>query len=203
MMIEMPRLLIATNNAGKVVEFRELLDGCGWDLVVPRELGIDLGVKETGQTYLENAKLKATAFAKAGRVTALADDSGIEVDALDGRPGIMSARYGGEGLSDADRVRILLTELAGVPEPERRARFRCVIAVATPDGEVQSVEGTVEGRIAFEQRGDNGFGYDPVFMPDGYERTAAELTPDEKHAVSHRGVAAKKARTLLEQMLNG
>ena len=198
----MPRLLIATNNAGKLAEYRTLLDGAGWDLVVPSDLGVELDVKETGQTYLENATMKAVAFAKASGMTALADDSGLEVDALDGRPGILSARYAGPDLTDPERASELLKELAGVPEAERTARFRCVIAIAKNEDDVRTVEGTVEGRIAREPRGENGFGYDPVFILPGRGLTAAELPPDEKHAVSHRGVAARKARRLLESMLH-
>ncbi|MCH7698732.1 MAG: XTP/dITP diphosphatase [Chloroflexi bacterium] len=198
----MPKLLIATNNAGKVAEFRKLLDGCGWEIVTPVELNIELEVEEAGQTYLENATMKAVAFAKASGLTALADDSGLEVDALDGRPGILSARYAGPDLTDAERAGELLKELAGVPDEERTARFRCVIAIARNEDNVRSVEGTVEGRIAREPRGENGFGYDPVFLLPDRGLTAAELTPDEKHAVSHRGVAAMKARKLLESMLH-
>jgi XTP/dITP diphosphohydrolase len=198
----MPKLLLGTNNPGKVGELKLILEGCGWELFTPRELGIELDIEETGETYLENAKLKALTFAEASGLTALADDSGMEVDALDGRPGIMSARYAGDGLSDPQRAAALLDELAGVPEAERTARFRCVIVIAELDGDVESVEGAVEGRIATEARGENGFGYDPVFIPEGYELTAAELPPDQKHAISHRGVAARKARELLTRMLN-
>lgn len=198
----MPKLLIATNNAGKVTEFRKLLDGSGWTLVTPQEVGIQLDLDETGQTYLENATMKAVAFAKASGLTALADDSGLEVDALDGRPGILSARYAGPDLTDVERAGELLKELAGVPDEERTARFRCVIAIARNEDNVRSVEGTVEGRIAREPRGENGFGYDPVFLLPDRGLTAAELTADEKHAVSHRGVATRKARILLEGMLH-
>ncbi len=201
-MVAKPKLLIATNNAGKVAEFRKLLDGCGWELVTPAQLRIELDVEETGQTYLENATIKAIAFAKASGLTALADDSGLEVEALDGRPGILSARYAGPDLTDAERAGELLKELAGVPDEERTARFRCLIAIARNEDNVRSVEGTVEGRIAREPRGENGFGYDPVFLLPNRGLTAAELTPDEKHAVSHRGVAAQKARKLLESMLH-
>lgn len=195
-----PKLLIATNNPGKVAELRLLLDGCGWELVTPADVGMELDVEESGQTYLENATMKAIAFAKASGLTALADDSGLEVDALDGRPGVLSARYAGPNRTDAERVEALLEELSGVPDDERTARFRCVIAIATPDGDIESVEGTVEGRIAREPRGENGFGYDPVFLLPDRGLTAAELPPDEKHAISHRGVAARKAKELLEKM---
>ncbi len=197
-----PKLLLATNNEGKVAEFRQLLDGCGWQLVTPSDLGVQLDVEETGQTYLENATLKALAFASTSGLTSLADDSGLEVDALDGRPGIFSARYAGVDLTDGERVAAMLEELASVSEDARTARFRCVIAIATASGEVRSVEGTVEGRIAAEPRGENGFGYDPVFELPERGFTVAQLPASEKHAVSHRGVAAKEARKLLENMLH-
>ena len=197
----MPKLLLATNNQGKIAEFRYLLDGCGWQLVTPRDVGVQLDVDETGQTYLENATIKALAFARTSGLTSLADDSGLEVDALDGRPGLFSARYAGADLTDGERVAALLEELADVSEDARTARFRCVIAIATANGEVQSAEGTVEGRIAVEPRGENGFGYDPVFELPDRGVTVAELAASEKHAVSHRGVAARKARKLLENIL--
>jgi len=199
----MPKLLLATNNAGKAAELRALLEGCGWELVTPSELGIELDVDEVGQSYAENATLKATAFAQASGLTALADDSGLEVDALDGRPGPRSARYAGADRTDAERVAALLGELAGVPDERRTARFRAVIAIATPEGSVETVEGAVEGRIGHKPRGENGFGYDPVFVLPERGLTTAELPPEEKHAVSHRGVAARKAREMLERMRTG
>jgi XTP/dITP diphosphohydrolase len=201
-MPQQPQLLLATNNAGKIAEFRHLLDGCDWQLVTPRDLNIALDVDETGQTYLENATLKALAFANASGLTSLADDSGLEVDALDGRPGIFSARYAGTDLTDGERVAALLEELASVSEDARTARFRCVIAIARNEDDVRSVEGTVEGRIAVEPRGENGFGYDPIFELPVRGLTVAELSASEKHAVSHRGVAAREARKLLENMLH-
>jgi XTP/dITP diphosphohydrolase len=201
-MAQQPQLLLATNNEGKIAEFRYLLDGCGWQLVTPRELNIVLDLEETGQTYLENATLKALAFANASGLTSLADDSGLEVDALDGRPGIFSARYAGTDLTDGERVAALLKELASVSENARTARFRCVIAIARNEDDVRSAEGTVEGRIAVEPRGENGFGYDPIFELPVRGLTVAELAASEKHAVSHRGVAAREARKLLENMLH-
>ncbi len=199
----MPKLLIATNNAGKVAEFRQLLDGCGWELVSPADAGIAIEVEETGQTYLENATMKAVTFAKASGLTSLADDSGLEVDALDGRPGVLSARYAGPDRTDAERVTALIEELAGVAGADRNARFRCVIAIAETDGTVRTVEGKVEGRIAREPRGEHGFGYDPIFELPDRGLTAAELPSSEKHAVSHRGAAAREARIVLERMLHG
>ena len=196
-----PRLLIATNNLGKVAEFRRLLDACGWELVTPADIGLELEVEEAGQTYAENATIKAEAYAKASGLVTLADDSGLEVDALGGRPGPLSARYAGPDRTDGERVQALLQELTGVPDDKRTARFRCVIAIAEPEGRVELVEGTVDGRIAHEPRGENGFGYDPVFLLPDRGVTTAELPPDEKNAVSHRGAAARKARAVLERWL--
>lgn len=190
-------LLIATGNPGKVREYDELLAGLPVTCVGPAELGIDLEVDESGATYAENATLKALAFAGAsGRVT-LADDSGLEVDSLDGRPGVYSARYGGPGMGDADRWCRLLVELEGVPWERRTARFRCVIALATPAGEVTTVEGVCEGIIALDARGDNGFGYDPVFYLPDQRCTMAELPEADKNQISHRGQAALAARPLI------
>ena len=199
----MPKLLIATNNAGKAAEFRRLLAGCGWQIVTPAEAGVDLEVEESGATYEENARRKAVAYTRASGLVTLADDSGLEVDALDGRPGPFSARYAGPDRTDEERVEALLQELAGVPDEQRGARFRCVIVIAGPEGRVEIVEGTVEGRIAHGPRGENGFGYDPVFLLPERGVTAAELPSDEKDAVSHRGAAARKSREVLEAMLRG
>ncbi|HZP58372.1 MAG TPA: XTP/dITP diphosphatase [Dehalococcoidia bacterium] len=203
-----PKLVIATNNPGKLREFRELLDGCGFELVTPADLGVPFGPEETGATFEENAKIKAVEAARATGLISLADDSGLEVDALAGRPGIFSARYAGAGmtdpeLSDEDRVRIVLDEMRGVPDDRRSARFRCVIAIATPGGTVQTVEGVFEGRLTHEPRGANGFGYDPIFLVPELGKTSAELPPEEKNAMSHRGQAALKAREVLRQMSDG
>ena len=197
----MPRLLLATKNPGKIAEFRQLLDGCGWEIVTPTELGLNLEIEESGQTYRENATIKAVGYAKASGLVALADDSGLEVDALGGRPGVLSARYAGADRTDPERVQALLQELAGVPDEERSARFRAVIAVADSKGRVEQVDGTMEGRIAHEPRGENGFGYDPIFLLPERGLTTAQLPPGEKHAISHRGVAARKARIVLERWL--
>ncbi|MHB8516134.1 MAG: non-canonical purine NTP pyrophosphatase, partial [Dehalococcoidia bacterium] len=161
-----PRLVIGTNNPGKLREFRELLDGCGFELVTPRDLRVPFDPDETGSTFEQNATLKAVAAMRAAGCIALADDSGLEVDALGGRPGILSARYAGAGrtdaaLSDEDRVRLVLDEMRGVAEDRRGARFRCAIAIATPDGEVRTVDGVFEGRIGDAPRGEHGFGYVP------------------------------------------
>lgn len=194
-----PRLLLATNNPGKVREFRRLLEGSGYDVVTPADLGISLAVDETGSTYAENATLKATAFARAGDCLALADDSGIEVDALDGRPGMYSARYGTPALDDAGRTALLVRELDGVADDRRTGRYRAIVAVAAPTGHVRLFEGVQEGRIGHHARGDRGFGYDPIFVVDG--RTQAELTDSEKDAISHRGQAVRAARDYLRSLL--
>jgi XTP/dITP diphosphohydrolase len=195
------KLLLATNNPGKAAEYRALLEGCGWELVTPRDLGLHLEVEEAGGDYAENARIKAEAFAEASGLVALADDSGIEVDALGGAPGPLSARFGGEDASDEQRVALLLERLAGVPPERRSVRFRCLIAVARPEGEVSLFEGQCEGRIAEEPRGEGGFGYDPVFLLPERGLTLAELPPEEKNAVSHRGRAARQARVLLEGLI--
>jgi len=201
----MPKLVVATNNPGKLREFRELLAGSGFELVTPRDLGIDWFVEETGSTFEENARLKAVDAARRCKMLALADDSGLEVDYLGGRPGIFSARYAGDdrtdtSLSDEQRYEIVLRELEGVPDARRTARFRAVIAIATPEGDVQTVEGVFEGRIAHEPRGKNGFGYDPIFFVPERGVTSAQLPPDEKNAMSHRGKAARKAAAILKAM---
>jgi len=196
-----PPLLLATNNPGKAAEFRELLADAGWELVTPRDINLHLEVEESGGDYAENAKIKAATFAKASGLVALADDSGLEVDALGGAPGPLSARFGGEGIDDEKRVVLLLERLAGVPPEKRSARFRCLIAVARPDGQVYLFEGRCEGRVAEAPRGENGFGYDPVFMLPERGLTLAELPSQEKNAVSHRGRAARQARTFLEGLL--
>ncbi len=197
-----PRLLLATNNLGKAAEFRQLLEGCGWEIVTPAEIGLNVQAEETGQTYQENARMKAAQYAQASGLVALADDSGLEVDFLGGRPGLLSARYAGPDRTDGERVQALLEELAGVPDEQRTARFRCVVAIADPAGRAEVVEGTVEGRIAHEPRGDNGFGYDPVFLLHDRGVTTAELPPGEKNEVSHRGAAVRKARAVLETWLH-
>ncbi len=201
----LPRLVVATNNPGKLREFQQLLDGCGFELVTPAGLGFEFAPEETGTTFEENAKIKAVEAARTCRLPALADDSGLEVDALGGRPGVVSARYAGDGrtdpsLTDEQRVDVVLFEMAGVPEERRAARFRCVIAVATPDGAVRTVEGVFEGRLGAEPRGSNGFGYDPIFIVPELGVTSAELAPERKNAISHRGKAARAARELLKEM---
>ncbi|MBI5948588.1 MAG: RdgB/HAM1 family non-canonical purine NTP pyrophosphatase [Chloroflexi bacterium] len=193
----MRRLLLATNNPGKVREMRRLLAGCGFEVVTPAEIGLALEVEESGASYEENARLKAEAFASAAGCMALADDSGIEVDTLDGAPGVFSARFGGPGLDDEGRTRHLLARLEGVPPERRSARYRAVVVVASPGAgsHPHVFEGVQEGCIATAPRGSGGFGYDPVFLVDG--RTQAELTDEEKDAISHRGKAVRAAAVYL------
>jgi len=199
----LPRLLIATNNAGKLAEYEVLLVGCGWELVSPAELGIRLSVEEDGVDYAENARMKAEAFARAAGLLTLADDSGLEVDALGGRPGLLSARYAGPSQTDEEGIELVLAKLRDVPPERRGARFRCVIALAGSKGDVRFVEGECPGVITNEPRGSNGFGYDPIFYLPELGRTMAELTPEEKNAISHRAQAGKKACALLKEMTCG
>jgi XTP/dITP diphosphohydrolase len=193
----MPKLLLATNNQGKVREFQDLLKGIPFELVTPAQEGIKLDVAETGHTYEENARIKAVAFAKASKLLTLADDSGLEVDALNGEPGIRSSRYAGEGAKDTDRVQFLLNKLMIIPAENRTAHFRCVIAIAFPDGNVEICSGQCEGIITFSPRGEEGFGYDPIFYFPEFNKTMAELPMDIKNNISHRARAAQEARRIL------
>jgi XTP/dITP diphosphohydrolase len=193
-------LLLATNNAGKVKEFRSLLRGIPFELVTPKETGINMDVAETGKTYEENARLKACTLANESGLLTLADDSGIEVYALHGEPGLISARYAGEKASDAERVDFLLSKLKDVPAAKRTARYYCVIAIAQPDGQVIFCDGECKGTITFEPRGEKGFGYDPVFYFVEYGKTMSELPIEVKNQISHRGKAAQKACLLLRKM---
>ena len=192
-------LLIGTNNAHKVIELRRILGGLDVTLLTPADAGIEIDVEETGETFEENARLKARAFCAASGLPSLADDSGIEVDTLGGRPGVRSARYGGDGLDDADRTQLLLDELAGVPEEQRACRYRVVLVLARPDGSEEVVDGACEGRAAFAPVGTNGFGYDPIFFVPRFGRTMAQLSPDEKDAISHRGQATRRMADLLRE----
>jgi XTP/dITP diphosphohydrolase len=193
----MPKLLLATGNKAKVREYKSLLKGLPFELVLLAELGINTGVDEIGESLEENARLKAATLARKSQLLTLADDSGLEVDALGGEPGRLSARYAGEGASDRDRVEYLLSRLEDVPEGKRSARFRCVIAIARPGGEVELCSGECHGFITLEPRGKEGFGYDPIFYLPELGKTMAELTLEEKNRVSHRGRAARQAIQLL------
>ena len=193
------KLLLATNNEAKVREYRDLLRDLAFELVTSAELGMINIVNEVGESLEENARLKAMALAAQSQLLALADDSGLEVDALGGEPGRLSARYAGEKASDRDRISHLLAKLEGVPWERRSARFRCVIAIATPEGKVDFCHGECSGLIALEPKGENGFGYDPVFYIPQLNRTMAELSPEVKNRVSHRGKAARQASRLLKK----
>lgn len=195
------RVVVASSNEGKVREIRHVLEPLGWEVARAADLGRDaVEVDETGETFLENALIKARAYADAFQCAALADDSGLEADALGGAPGVRSARYAGEPADDAANNAKLLAALDGVPAAERTARFRCVMALVWPDGRVLAADGVCEGRIGFEPRGTGGFGYDPLFLPDAVPgKTMAELSPDEKSAISHRGAALRALRDALEQ----
>jgi len=198
----MPKLLLATNNRAKVREYRNLLRDLPFELVSLADQGITTAVNEVGGSLEENARLKATVLAAESQLLALADDSGLEVDALGGEPGQLSARYAGEGASDRDRVDYLLAKLKGVPWEERSACFRCVIAIATPEGEVELCSGECRGLITFEPRGEQGFGYDPVFYLAELDKTMAELPLEIKNQISHRGQAARQACQLLRRKYN-
>lgn len=194
------KLLIATNNQGKVEEMQALLTGLNAELVTPAQAGIDLHVTEDGSTYAENAEKKALAFAAASGLISLADDSGLEVDALGGAPGLYSARYLGKpNATDHDRRMYLLANLEGQPRPWL-ARFRAAVAIAVPGGSVQTLEGACPGEIIPEERGTSGFGYDPIFLIPELGRTMAELGMDDKNRISHRARAVMKARPILEQL---
>jgi XTP/dITP diphosphohydrolase len=189
-------VVLATRNKGKISELSELLSDYGLDVQ-----GLDAfprvgGVEETGATFEENALIKARAVAEATGLVALADDSGLEVDALGGAPGVRSARYAGPQATDPENNAMLLRNLAGVPEQERSARFRCVMAAVSPRGDTLVAHGTWEGVVTLEPRGDQGFGYDPLFFDPGLGRTSAQLSREEKNARSHRG---KALRALLAQ----
>jgi XTP/dITP diphosphohydrolase len=197
------RLLIATNNPGKIREYQELLAGLPVEVTFPAHEGLVLEVEESGDTFEENARIKAAAYAQASGLPTLADDSGLEVDALDGAPGVRSARYGGPGANDSDRYRKLLAALKDVPAGQRSARFRCTVALVLSDGAIHTADGACEGEIGFAPRGRHGFGYDPVFIVDGYAgMTMAELLDDEKNRISHRARAMMAMRPLLARVLS-
>ena len=196
----MSKLFLATNNQAKVREYRSLLQNLPYELVTPAEEGVISIVSEVGESFEENARLKAIAGAVKSQLLALADDSGLEVDALGGEPGWLAARYAGEGASDSDRVNYLLSRLKGVPWEKRSACFRCVIAIATPEGKVEFCCGECWGFITFEPKGEQGFGYDPIFYLPELGKTMAELPLATKNQISHRGQAARKVYQVLEKL---
>lgn len=195
------KLLLATHNQGKKRELAALFAGLDVELLTLDDAGITWSVVEDGADYAANALRKARGYAEATGLLTLADDSGLEVDALGGAPGVHTARYGGEGLSDRERYLLLLRQLEDVPDAERTARFRCIIALAWPQGRAELVEGTCEGYITREPRGEQGFGYDPVFYVPEYGCTMAELPAEIKNRISHRARAAAAARTVLAREL--
>jgi XTP/dITP diphosphohydrolase len=194
-------LVIATGNLAKFHEIAALLRGLDVRIVPLDRVGPVEVPPESGDSFQENARLKAVAVARATGYLTLADDSGLEVDALGGEPGVRSARFGGPGKSDVDRYQLLLDKLIGVPPERRTGRFRCVVAVAEPAGRVHYAEGTCEGRIAARPRGTHGFGYDPVFEVLSLQRTLAEVGPRVKNRVSHRAQAMRGVRAILERLL--
>ena len=185
------KLLFASHNPGKVAEVGCLLEGTGWRVMGLSAVGTDVDLVESGMTFEENASLKARQAAQVFKGWTLADDSGLEVDALGGEPGVFSARYAGPGATDADRVKRLLDRLIAVPDEKRTARFRCVMCLVDPDGDEHTFEGRVEGSISYHPRGTSGFGYDPVFIPQGEARTFAELGLGFKNRISHRAEAVR------------
>lgn len=194
------RLLIATGNKGKIAELRDLLRPLGCPLINLDDLADIPAPEETGATFADNAALKAAYYAQASREWAIADDSGLVIDFLDGAPGVYSARFAGEDSSYPEKMEFVLSRMKGAKDGERSARFGCVIKVADPDGKVLiTAEGTCEGSIAQAPRGNDGFGYDPIFIPDGFDRTFGELTDGEKRSISHRGRASSD---LIRQMLD-
>lgn len=195
------RLLIATHNRGKLIEYQGLLAGLPLELVTLDDVGLRDDIEENGATFAENARLKAIAYARRSNLLTLADDSGLEVDALGGEPGVRSKRYAGENKSDAERNAFLLNKLREVPREKRSARFRCAIALASPQGQVWESQGTCEGEIIYAPRGTHGFGYDPIFYFPERGVTMAELPTAEKNKISHRARAAQGAREILARLI--
>ena len=193
------KFVLATHNPGKLREMGEILRDLGVEVVSPAALGIPVDVEETGTTFLENALLKAKAICRAANLPAIADDSGLCVDALNGAPGVYSARYGGEGLDDRGRCMLLLNSMRGATT--RAAHFSCAVACVFPNGDTLTAEGRCDGSIAYAPLGDGGFGYDPVFLLPGTGKTFGQLSQEEKSAVSHRGKALKEFAGKLETHL--
>lgn len=199
--LKVRRVLLATRNKGKMKEISDIFRDLEIQWQSLDELGIELKVDESGMTFKQNAKIKAAAYAPFTDLITLADDSGLEVDALGGRPGVHTARYGGKGLSPVQRYELLLEELRDVPWERRNARFRCVVALAGREGLIGTAEGTCEGKIALEPAGGGGFGYDPVFYVPGLNLTMAQLPPEVKNQISHRGKAFVSIAPLLREVL--
>ena len=187
----MKRLIFATGNENKMKEIRMILGDLDYEILSMKEAGIDVDIVEDGKTFEENAMIKAKAISKIANCLVLADDSGLEVDYMDKQPGIMSARWMGEDTSYRIKNQKIIDNLEGVPKEQRTARFVCAIAAAFPDGKVITKRGTIEGIIGYEERGENGFGYDPIFFVPEFGKTTAELSPEEKNKISHRGKALR------------
>ena len=192
------RLVLATRNRKKLVELERILRSADLDVELLTLDDVDVpDVVESGATFADNAVLKATATAEATGLPAVADDSGLAVDALGGMPGVLSARWSGAGATDGSNLRLVLEQIADVPDERRGAAFVCVAALAWPDGQVETVHGRVTGWLTRQARGDGGFGYDPIFVPDGYEVTTAQMSSADKDAISHRGQAFRGVAALL------
>jgi len=195
------RLLIATHNQGKLKEFQELLADFPLEVISLDDTGVDWDVDETGATFEANALLKAGVYGKTAGMATLADDSGLEVDALGGEPGVLTARFGGPGLTPQQRSGLLLEKMKDVPGGQRQARFRCAVALAWPGRPMQTVTGVCEGEIAREPKGDGGFGYDPIFFLLEFGCTMAELPAEIKNRISHRARAVAAAREMIERIM--
>lgn len=195
-------IVFATKNPAKMKEIHEILDGLGLKVISMEEAGIDIDVIEDGTTFEENAIKKAEEIMEKTGTIVLADDSGLEVDYLDKEPGIYSARYGGVDTPYKIKNKLIIDRLEGVIDSKRTARFVCVIAAAFPDGHVETTRGTIEGRIGYEEKGDNGFGYDPIFYVPEYGMTTAEMPSEVKNLISHRGKALRAMKDILEEYLS-
>ena len=195
------KLVLASKNPKKLREMNDILSALGVEVISEAEAGVDVEVEETGTTFAENARLKAEAVCQAAGLPAIADDSGLCVDALNGAPGVYSARYGGPELDDAGRYRLLLENLRGMLD--RKCRFVSAICCVFPDGRNIETQGECAGTLAYAPRGEDGFGYDPIFFVPSLKKTFAQLTPEEKNAISHRGIALQKFKTELENLLHG
>ena len=193
----MKKLIFATGNENKMKEIRMILGDLDYEILSMKEAGIDADIVEDGKTFEENAIIKATAISKLSGCLVLADDSGLEVDYMDKMPGIYSARWMGEDTSYRIKNKAIIDKLEGVPDEKRTARFVCAIAAAFPNGRVVTKRGTIEGIIGYEERGENGFGYDPIFFLPEYGKTTAELSPEEKNRISHRGRALELIKSEL------
>jgi len=197
------KILLGTNNFGKVREFLTLASALPYTITIPSDEGIYIHVEEYGKSYHENAYIKAQAFSEASGLTTIADDSGLEVDALGGAPGLKSARYAGLDATDKDRVLYLLDKLKGIGWEKRTARFICAIVLVKPNGEPKYFDGVCEGKITLEPKGEAGFGYDPVFYIPAMGKTIAQLSPDQKNNISHRSIAAKQLLRHLRDYQSG